>query len=155
MQWLRLTIVTALLALLSGTAFAQTTWEAMQKFGLTGTWSTSCKDAASASNFRMTYYQDASGVVRRTGDRGPSAPSLAVTFDSAKLITSTTLAARVRNDDPNWGTSNGATSDIVMIKENGRMRTLESTTPDGQQIVKDGIIVSSGTPIAWVEKCSN
>jgi hypothetical protein len=73
----------------------------------------------------------------------------------AKLITSTTLAARVRNDDPNWGTSNGVATDIVMIKENGRMRTLESTTLDGQQIVEDGVILSSSGPIPWIEKCSN
>lgn len=154
MRYLRVTVLTALLALLSGTASAQTTWNAMQSFGLTGTWSASCKDPASPANSWMTYYQDG-GVVRRTLDRGPGQPSLMVVIDSAKIITSTTIAARFRNDDPNWGNANGISVDLALIKENGRVRTLSSAGSDGKQYIKDGIVVSSGTPIPWLEKCKD
>src|ERR1700676_580480 len=153
MRHLRVTVLAALLALLSGTASAQTTWSAMQSFGLTGTWSASCKDPASPANGWLTYYQDTSGVVRRTFDRGPGQPSLMVTVDSAKIITSTTIAARFRNDDPNWGNQNGISVDLALIKENGHVRTLSSTGSDGKQYIKDGVVVSSGTAIPWLEKC--
>jgi hypothetical protein len=76
-------------------------------------------------------------------------------IDSAKLITSTTLAARMRNDDPNWGASNGTSADVIIIKENGRVRTLDSKASDGKQYVKNGIALSSGNPMPWLEKCSN
>jgi hypothetical protein len=155
--FLRGIVAAALLALLPGAALADTTWDAMQRFGLTGTWALSCKQAAGPSNFWMTYYRDAGGVVRRTLERGssPDYPTLMVVIDSAHLITSTTMAARFRNDDPNWGDSNGTSVDIIIIKENGRVRTLDSKGSNGKQYVKDGIVVSSGNPIPWIEKCSN
>ena len=153
--FLRGIVAAALLALLPGAAFAQTTWDAMQSFGLTGTWSLNCKQAAGPSNFWMTYYQDAGGVVRRSLDRGPDAPSLMLVVDSAHLITSTTMAARMRNDDPNWGDSNGTSSDLIIIKESGRVRTLDSKGSDGKQYVKDGVALLSGSPMPWLEKCGN
>jgi hypothetical protein len=155
MRHVRAAVLTAFFALLPAAAFAQTAWDAMRSFGLTGTWSLNCKEPAGPANFWMTYYQDAGGVVRRTLERGPDPdyPRLMVVIESAHLITSTTMAARFRNDDPNWGDTNGATADVIMIKENGRVRTLDSKGGDGKQYVKDGIVVASGKPIPWIEKC--
>ena len=155
MRYFRVAVLTAFFALLSGAAFAQTAWDAMQSFGLTGTWSLNCKAAASGSNYWMTYYRDAGGVARRSLDRGDNGSKLMLAIDSAHLITATTLAARMRNDDPGWGNTNGAVVDIIVIKENGRVRTLDSKGTDGKQYVKDGIALLSNNPMPWLEKCSN
>ncbi len=155
MRYLRVAVLAALLALLSNAAFAQTAWDAMQAFGLTGTWSLNCHAPASGSNYWMTYYRDASGVARRSLDRGDNGSKLMLAIDSAHLITSTTLAARMRNDDPGWGDSNGTSADVVIVQENGRLRTLNSMGSDGKQYVKDGIALLSGNPMPWLEKCGN
>src|SRR5208282_2270449 len=149
MRYLRVTVVTVLLALLPGAAFAQTTWDAMQRFGLTGTWSPSCKTAASTSNYWMTYYLDSSGVVRRRVDLGPSRPNLMNAVDSAHIMTSTTIDTHIRNDDPGYGDTNGLVFDVVIVKENGRVRTLVSKGSDGKEYIKGGIVAANGKPSVW------
>jgi hypothetical protein len=155
MRYLRVAVLAALLALLSNAAFAQTAWDAMQAFGLTGTWSLNCQAPPGGSNFWMTYYLDANGVARRSLDRGDGGSKLMLAVDSAQVLTSTTLAASMRNDDPGWGASNGTVADLIIVKENGRVRTLDSKGSDGKQYVKDGVALLSGSPMPWLEKCGN
>jgi hypothetical protein len=130
-------------------------WQAMVEIGLTGTWAQSCAGAATPDNGKLTYFRDANGQARRTYDRGPGAPSLNLAIDSGHTITPTTIQLHVRNDDANWGASNGTVVDVVIEIANNRMRTLESVSPDGTQWIKDGIVVKSGNPIPALEKCSN
>ena len=149
-------IATALL-LLSGPAIASadSTWSAMVKIGMNGTWSPSCSAPISATNSRLTYYRGADGRVWRKYDRGPNTTSLNLTIDSAQVITPTTIRAKTRNDDPNWGGQNGAVTDVVIEIANNRMHTLNSATPDGTQLIKDGVFVKRGTAVPSFEKCSN
>jgi len=138
-----------------GQALADGTWDVMQGFGWTGTWSIICSDPPSAQNPRLRFYVDSDGVARRSLDRGADSPSLNVVIESARIITATTMGARVLNADPNWGAMNGTYADIVLVKENGRTRTLSSRGSDGVEYIKDGIVVSSGKPIPWLEQCQN
>jgi len=149
-------MATALL-LLSGPAIAGTDspWSAVVKIGMNGTWSPSCSAPISATNSRLTYYRGADGRVWRKYDRGPNTTSLNLTIDSAQVITPTTIRVRMRNDDPNWGPENGAVTDVVVEIANNRMRSLNSITSDGTQLIKDGVLVQSKTAIPSFEKCSN
>lgn len=155
MKCSRLTVITAFLLLLSSTAFAESAWDVLDRFGWAGSWAISCKEPASAQNWHMLVFRDANGLARRRLERGPDSSTLMTVVDSAQIITSTTIKVRVRNDDPNWGLSNGTTTDVLMVKENSRMRTLESKGSDGKEYIKDGILVSSGQPASWIEKCGN
>lgn len=147
---------TALL-LLAGPAIAATDspWSAVVKIGMNGTWSPNCSAPVNATNSRLTYYRGADGRVWRKYDRGPNTPSLNLTIDSAQVITPTTIRARTRNDDPNWGAQNGTVTDVVIEIANNRMHTISSVMPDGTQLIKDGILVQSKTAIPSFEKCSN
>jgi hypothetical protein len=149
-------IATALL-LLSGSAIAATDspWAAVVKIGMNGTWAPSCSAPISAANSRQIYYRGSDGRVRRKYDRGPNADSLNVSIDSAQVITPTTIRARMRNDDPNWGAQNGTVTDVVIEIANNRMRTLNSATPDGTQLIKDSVFAKGGTAVPSFEKCSN
>jgi hypothetical protein len=149
-------MATALL-LLSGPAIAATDspWSAVVKIGMNGTWAPSCSAPTTAANGHLTYYLGTDGRVWRKYDRGPNTTSLNLTIDSAQVVTPTTIRARMRNDDPNWGPQNGAITDVVIEIANNRMRTLNSVTPDGTQLIKDGVLVQSGAAIASFEKCSN
>lgn len=149
-------MATALL-LLSGPAIAATDspWAAVVKIGMNGTWAPTCSAPTSPANGRLTYYRGADGRVWRKYDRGPNTASLNLAIDSAQVITPTTIRARMRNDDPNWGPQNGAVTDVVIEIANNRMHTINSVTSDGTQLIKDGILVQSKTAIPLFEKCSN
>ena len=149
-------MATALL-LLSGPAIAaaDSPWSAVVKIGMNGTWSPTCNAPVSAANSRLIYYRGSDGRVWRKYDRGPNTTSLNLTIDSAQVVTATTIRARTRNDDPNWGPQNGAMTDVVIEIANGRMHTLNSVTPDGTQLIKDGVFVQSKTAVPSFEKCSN
>jgi hypothetical protein len=149
-------MATALL-LLSGPAIAATDspWAAVVKIGMNGTWAPTCSAPTTPANGRLVYYRGADGRVWRKYDRGPNTTSLNLAIDSAQVITPTTIRARMRNDDPNWGAQNGAVTDVVIEIANNRMHTVSSVTPDGTQLIKDGILVKGGTAIPSFEKCSN
>lgn len=148
------TLMTSLLVLLSSTAFAQTAWDVLERFGFTGVWSVSCQDMPSPQNYRMTYFKDADGLARRKVELEPDRPTLMGSVDGAQIIAATTIAVRIRNDDPNYGADNGLVFDVVMTKENDRVRTLDSKGSDGKDYIKDGFFVPSGKPSPWVEQCA-
>jgi hypothetical protein len=152
MEWLKV-ISTVAVLLLPGAALAETTWEAYARFGLTGTWAASCSEPASTGNWKMTYMRGAGGEAVRQADRGPGVNSLMSSVDTAQIITANTLKTRIRNDDQNWGAMNGVAFDMILVKEDGRIRTIESKGTDGREYIKDGIVVSNGRPSGWLEKC--
>ena len=149
-------MATALL-LLSGPAIAATDspWPAVVKIGMNGTWAPTCSAPTTPANGRLIYYRGTDGRVWRKYDRGPNTNSLNLTIDSAQVISPTTIRARTRNDDPNWGPQNGAITDVVIEIANNRMHSLSSVTPDGTQLIKDGVFVNGGTAVPSFEKCSN
>ena len=153
---LRATGLTALFLLSAMPAIADdnSTWSAMTSIGLNGTWAPVCSAAASPSNPKLTFYLGANDHVLRSFDRGPGVASLNVDVDSAHLVNSTTIQARMRNDDPNWQDSNGTAVDVLVEVANNKMHTLQSTGIDGTQWIKDGIVVKSGNPAPTLEKCS-
>lgn len=155
MRYFHVAALAAFFALLANAAVAQTTWDAMQSFGLTGTWSPSCQTAPSPSNYWMTYYLDSAGVVRRRVDLGPSRANLMNAVDSAQIMTATTIDTHIRNDDPGYGATNGLVFDVIIVKQNGHVRTLASQGSDGKAYISDGIVIANGQPSVWLEKCSD
>lgn len=151
------TAAIATLFLLAAPAIANdnSAWSAMTKIGMSGTWAPTCSVPASPSNAKLTYYRGANNHVLRNLDRGPGAASLNVSIDGAHLVSSTEIAVRIRNDDPNWQASNGVAFDVVIGIVNNKMHTIRSVGTDGIQYIKDGIVVKQGTPAASLEKCSN
>ena len=129
------------------------TWSALTSAGLNGTWAPVCSAAASPGNPKLTFYLGANNRVLRSFDRGPGAANLNVDVDSAHLVSSTTLQARIRNDDPNWNEYNGATVDVVVEIVGNKMHSLQSVGIDGTQWIKDGVVVKSGNPSPFLEKC--
>jgi hypothetical protein len=155
MKTLTKTLIAAALLLSAGAASAadvETPWAVFKKVGLTGNWSPDCSAPPSKNNFWMTYKKGPGGKVTRPMNRG-NGDELSVTVDSASLLPNNNLAARFRNDDPTWKGANNTAVDLVMEIVNGRARTLVSKGTDGTEYIKDGIVVASGKPIPWIEKC--
>ena len=149
-------VLVAFALLLPGAVLAQERpWPVLERMGVTGTWSVSCSAGASKTNTVSTYYTEKQGLVRRRYDRGPEAQALNVTIDAAQQLGPTRLRMRQRQDDPNWGASNGVVFDMVAEIAGGRIRLISMTRGDGTAIVKDGIVVATGKPSPDVEKCGN
>jgi hypothetical protein len=141
---------------------AETAWDVLERFGLTGVWSASCNRPATQTNFREIYSKDSNGIARRGVDFGTGFP-VGVTFvESAQIISPSKIKLRVRNADARWGKNNNVITDVVFMKEDDpetkeifRIRGLNSITSDGRVIVKDGILMSLGKPSFWEYKCRN
>ena len=138
----------------AGPAGAQQTWAVLAKTGLGGTWARACGDGPADSNWIITYYADARGQARRRAVRGDGGPDLNSTIDSAQLLTPTTFAMRIRNDDPNWGNTNGTTYDtIIEITPRGHRSLASTRIGDGKQFIKDGKFTANGNPVALFQRC--
>jgi len=143
------------LAALTGTAFADSSWSVFVQSGLAGRWAISCKAAPSDKNPWMTYYEGDNGTVRRKLDRGAGTGYYNLTIDGANIQGDGTVRANMRNDDPAWGDQNGTVAIVVVEIADGHAHTLQSASPDGEQWIKDGVIVGNGAPSPSFEKCPN
>jgi hypothetical protein len=139
---------------------AETTWDVLERFGLTGVWSTSCDRPATPKTFRTIFAKGTDGLAIREIDYGAGFPIRLTLVESAQMISPSKLKIRVRNADLNWGKTNNTTHEAVMIKESNpqinellRTRVIESIIGDGTVLVQDGILKSLGKPSFWEYKC--
>jgi hypothetical protein len=139
---------------------AESTWDVLERFGLTGVWSTSCDRPATPKSFRTIFAKGADGLAVREIDYGAGFPIRLTVVESAQLISPLKLKIRVRNTDPNWAKTNNITHEAVMIKESNpqtneilRIRVIQSILGDGTVLAQDGILKSLGKPSFWEYKC--
>lgn len=155
MRYFQISALSAFALLLPAAGLAETTWDTLQRFGWTGSWAASCKDPPSLRNVWLILSPEPDDVVKRKLDRGADGPPLMGVIESAQILTPSTLQARLRNDDPNWGAMNDVFFDVVQTIENDRLRTVQSKGGDGKDYIKDGTLVSSGQPSPWIYRCPN
>jgi hypothetical protein len=153
MRYFQISTLLLLALSLPAPAFAETTWDTLQRFGWTGTWAAACKDPPSIRNVWTIVSRDPDGVVKRKLDRGADGPPLMSVVDSAQIVTPSTLQVRLRNDDPNWGKMNGVFFDVVQTMENDELRALQSKGSDGKDYIKDGVVLASGQPSPTLHRC--
>jgi hypothetical protein len=155
MRYLRVTVITALLALPPGMAFAQTSWDVLQRFGWTGTWSMHCDQPLSATNPNSVIYLGSDGQVYRKLVRGAGYDDLFSVVVQAQPMTTTTIHTLWRNSTGWTGTQANVTMDMVVAMENSQVRTIESKGSDGKEYIKDGVITLNNNPAPWMAKCGN
>jgi hypothetical protein len=150
------------LLLTSSAIAAETTWDVLERFGLTGVWSASCDRPASTRSFRTIFAKGDNGVATREIDYGVGFPIRLTFVESVEMISPLKLKIRVRNVDPRWRETYNVIHESVIIKEsnpqnneNIRVRALETILGDGTVLVKDGILKSIGKPSFWEYKCRN
>lgn len=144
----------------ASSASAETTWENLQRFGLTGVWAYFCDRPATRINYFETYAGAPNGFGRREVDRGLEIPTAVSFVESAQIVSPSTLRAKIHNADPNWGPLNDFSYDVTLIMEVGpktkapwRIRFLASIRGDGKILAKNGVYFGAGQPTAWQYKC--
>ena len=166
MRSLRPAVTAAAFVLLlsTGSAFAaDTAWDVLKSFGLTGVWSAACTAPTTGTNFRYIYSRDANGGAVRELDFGVNR-IYATAIESAELFPPSTLKLRIRNTDPKFQHLNHLVLEIVLIKEinsktsDMRVRFIESSDSAGQVFIKGGFVGQGaqtrvGKPTSWQYKC--
>jgi hypothetical protein len=64
----------------------------------------------------------------------------------------TLLRMKLRNDDPNWGTQNGDSYDVLVELASGYRRTLQSVGSNGVAYIQDGKL-RDGQPSPMLTRC--
>ena len=126
-------------------ARAETDSDTLAQFGLIGSWALDCHAPASLANPFETLVPSKTGEAARRLSTGNPALDRIEPIHDVILIT----ADRLRLSYP----QNSITVTVVFLKENGRIRVLESTTSNGLTVVSGGIVQRNGQQTAWLEKC--
>ena len=118
---------------------------ALAKFGLLGSWAVDCRAPPSASNPYQTFVPSTDGQPSRQLIVGnPDLDRLVPVHDVKELGSD-----RISLSFP----QNNITVTVVLVKDKGRVRPLESSTSDGQSVVADGMVERTGQLTAWFQKC--
>jgi hypothetical protein len=125
----------------------------LEKAGQMGSWAATCSQPPSKNNLYVVFYATTDGKVRRKIDRGSDGPGLDGAVDSAERESATTLRMRTRNDDPNWGETNGRYFDIVVEIADGRVRSLSSVDGNGTKMIEGGVLLATQQPTPLFQRC--
>jgi hypothetical protein len=139
----------ALLVLVPGLAHAQSATAAMQEFGLLGTWAGECSQDPSPMNNHATYLVTSAGGLQLKYQSGADFEESVYDILDAKRVAPDKLSLRqvlMSNDR--------VTLDIVLLKENDKIRIWSSLFPDGTALVEDGVMTSmTGRETRWMTHC--
>jgi hypothetical protein len=139
----------ALLVLFPVLAHAQSATAAMQEFGLLGTWAGECSQDASPTNNHATYLLTAAGALQLKYQSGADFEESVYDILDAKRVAPDKLSLRqvlMSNER--------VTLDIVLLKEDDKIRIWSSLFPDGTALVEDGVMTSmTGRETRWMTRC--
>ncbi len=144
---MRSVLLWALLALVwPGSAAAQTSKSVLEAFGYVGQWAQDCSRKPEPGNPHMIVSVLRSGGIEMRNKLGPDYE------DNVNIV----LEARSLGPDRVWIKSQLNSNELrewEVTREGGRIRTFTNRKPDGTHITKDGVIVNSGRPTPWLNRC--
>ena len=138
-------VAAALLLAPADAAQAGADSDALAKFGLIGSWAIDCHAPPSLANPFQTFIPSTAGDPIRQDVVGDPDRDRIVPIHDVILLADDRLRLSFRQ--------NGISVTVVLVKDKGRVRPLESTTSDGQTIVSGGIAQRTGQQTVWLEKC--
>jgi hypothetical protein len=139
----------AIFLALPALANAQSVQSALKDFGLLGTWAAECKQGPSPANTHATYSVTSAGAAELTNAFGEGYEDSTYNISEAKPLGPDRLSLReVMLSDKN------VVLDIVLVKENGKIRVWSSVHTDGTALVQDGMIAAPvNRETRWVARC--
>jgi hypothetical protein len=131
---------------------AQSPANMLAELGVLGTWAADCRRPAGGNNPHVIFERGPDGI--RAQYRVVFAPDNSTTrsVDNVRVLGTDTIAMRFTTLT---GTSAGLAFDITMLKEPARYKVIGSVGSDGKIYIKDGIVVASGAPNPWQNKCGD
>ena len=138
-------LAAAFLALAAKPAQAGADSDALTKFGLIGSWAIDCHAPPSLANPFQTFIPSNAGDPIRQDVVGDPDRDRIVPIRDVILVANDRLRLSF--------VQNGIAVTVVLAKDKGRVRPIESTTSDGQTIVSGGVVQRNGQQTVWLEKC--
>jgi hypothetical protein len=139
----------ALVLLFPVLAHSQSAGAALQEFGLLGTWAGECSQSPSPTNNHATYLVTSAGGLQLKYQSGADYEDSVYDILDAKRLGPDTLSLHqvlMSNDK--------VMLDIVLLKENDKIRIWSSLFPDGTALVEDGVMSSmTGRETRWMTRC--
>jgi len=155
------------LCLIGTSASAETTREALNNFGLVGTWSTDCSmDVEKQVGFRGTYTAPMFGpavyvAMQRQADNRTifikKEVERAVRITDEKIqVTVKPLEHKINGADALRSTEETSSTFVVTFQKiNSKLRTIDSRSQDGKHIGVEGGRFNNGNMTPFLERCLN
>jgi hypothetical protein len=138
-----------LLLSLPALATAQPVQSALREFGLLGTWAAECAQGPSPGNTHATYEITPAGAAQVSNAFGDGYDVSVYSISEAKALGTDRLALR-----ETMVSDKNVVLDVVLMKENGKVRIWSSTHADGTPLVTDGMISAPvNRETRWVARC--
>jgi hypothetical protein len=138
-------LVAVLPALAASAAQAGADSDALTKFGLVGSWAIDCHAPPSLANPFQTFVPSNAGDPIRQDVVGDPDRDRIVPIHDVILVANDRLRLSFLQ--------NGIAVTVLLVKDKGRVRPIESMTSDGHTIVSDGVVQRNGQQTVWLEKC--
>ena len=126
-------------------AAAQTASDVIEKWGLLGTWAADCNLPPSRQNGYLAYVRRG-GVVAHERDFGDAR-------DSNEIVAATITADGSVDVTINFVNFSEIRTMTVIKGADGRYRVTSNRDSKGVYSVKNGILLGSGNPTKWVNRC--
>lgn len=136
-------------SLLPTFAHAQSATDAVQNFGLLGTWAAECSQSPSPRNEHAVFSLTTFGTVQVRNDFGRDYDEMVYHVVNARRIAAERLALRQV-----LATDMHVVLDVVMLKVEDKVRVWSSRGADGTALVRDGAIAAGGgAQTRWTMRC--
>jgi hypothetical protein len=130
-------------------AHAQSSTRTIQDFGLVGKWAIECSRPPAPANEHSLFAVTSSGSILVMNDFGPDYDGMVYRVVHAEPVGLDKISLRQV-----LTTDEAVVLDIVMLKNNERIRVWSSRTADGNMFVKDGTIASANDHATrWHNRC--
>lgn len=137
------------LLLLTATARAQSPTNAVEEFGLLGTWAIDCAQSPSPRNEHTVFAVTSIGTVQLRNDFGIAYDEMVYRVVAARRVGPDMIALRQV-----LTTDKDVVLDVVMLKVDDKVRIWSSRGRDGKALVREGTIPSTnGQETRWALRC--
>ena len=135
--------------LLTTFANAQSAAKVTQDFGLIGTWAVACEQSPGPKNEHAVFSLAAFDTIQLLNDFGPDYDDMVYVIVDAERLGPDRISLRQQ-----LMTDRRVVLDIVMVKDNDKIRIWSSRSSDGTTLVRDGAIaLTNGHATQWVVRC--
>jgi hypothetical protein len=124
----------------------QTVVSTLEEIGFFGIWAIRCGESAGLDNIVRSAFVSAAGEPGFSEDLGADLPENAYRILAAQrdgenqIVLDIELNVQMKQR-------------LVMVVDNDRIRTLSNTLPDNRELVRNGVVVASGTRTPWLSRC--
>ena len=124
--------------------------DVVKQFGMVGEWAYDCSKPPSPDNQHGIYSIAPDGTVTVINKIGPNVPDEHLTATDFAVVSPNSFAVTLTNQ------TNSFVGRFVIARKDRWMLDVEAVNlATGETFVRNGVILRAGTPLNWIEKCSD